>query len=58
MIRMILTFGVLFACFFFGINAVRHMSGKDQLELAKLIAYSTMCSALTVMVLIGFVILF
>jgi len=55
---MILTFVVLFGCFFFGINAVRHMSGKDQLELAKLIAYSTMCSVLTVMVLIGFVILF
>lgn len=56
--RAIVTFMVLFAAFYFGINGWRALTGKDQWELAKAMTYSIMCSALTIVVLTIFVILF
>lgn len=56
--RAILTFLVLFAVFYFGINGWRHMTGKDQWQLVKTVIYSILCTALTIAVLITFVVLF
>jgi len=58
MSRMILTFLVLFFAFYFGIGAIRSLSGKEKWVLTKLISYSIMCAVLTIVVLVGFVVLF
>lgn len=58
MIRMILAFAVVFAIFFFGISFVWHASGRAKLEMAKLIAYSTVCSVLALVTLVTIVVLF
>jgi hypothetical protein len=58
MIRMILIFGILFSCFFFGIPAFRALTGKEKWELTKTVLYSTMCSLLAIVVMTLIVITF
>lgn len=58
MIRVVLAFLIVFGLFFFGIKAVRALSGKEKWELTKLLSYSLVCATLTLAVLIGIVILF
>ena len=58
MIRVVLAFAVIFGLFFFGIRAVRDMSGKERWEITKLLTYSTVCAILTLVFLIALVVLF
>lgn len=58
MIKVVLMFLVVFGVFFFGIKTARTMSGKQALEVAKLVLYSVACAVLTTAALIGFVVLF
>jgi hypothetical protein len=58
MIQIVLSFVVVFGLFFFGIRAVRNMTGKEQLDLAKLLTYSVLCAILTLGFLITIVVLF
>lgn len=58
MIRIILAFLFVFGLFYFGIDAFRHMTGREKWDLTKLIGYSLACAALTVIVLALFVITF
>lgn len=58
MIRMWLTFFIVFGAFFFGIEAFRAMKGKEKWQLTKTLTYSLVCAILTLIVLIGMVILF
>ena len=58
MSRVILAFIVIFGLFFFGIKAIRDMTGKEMWSLTKLLTYSLFCAILTVVVLISIVILF
>jgi hypothetical protein len=58
MIQIVLSFVVVFGLFFFGIHAVRNMTGKEQLDLAKLLTYSVLCAILTLGFLITIVVLF
>lgn len=58
MIRIILAFLVVFGAFYFGIDTVRNMTGKEQWSLTKTVLYSIMCAVLTIMALSIFVITF
>jgi hypothetical protein len=58
MIKLYLAFIFLFGVFFFGITAFRKLSGKEQLALTKLIAYSIICSVLAIAGMMTIVILF
>ena len=58
MIRVIFAFVIVFVLFFFGILAVRDMTGKERWELAKLLTYSAICAILTLGFLITLVVLF
>lgn len=58
MMKMISTFAIVFAIFFFGIQAFRSLSGKEKWHISKLLAYSMTCAILSVIALIGFVIAF
>jgi hypothetical protein len=58
MIQIVLSFVVVFGLFFFGIRAVRNMTGAEQLDLAKLLTYSVLCAILTLGFLITIVVLF
>jgi hypothetical protein len=58
MIKIILAFLVVFGLFFFGINTVRTMTGKEKWALTKIISYSIICAVLTVSALIVFVLTF
>ena len=58
MIRAVLGFVLLTAIFFFGIQALRQLSGKEQLQLLKLISYSILCSVMSAVVLTAIVVLF
>lgn len=58
MIRAIACFLLLFMGFFYGIMAIRHMTGKEQFELLKLLSYSILCSVLSAIVLTAIVVLF
>jgi hypothetical protein len=58
MIQIVLSFVVVFGLFFFGIRAVRDMTGKEQWDLAKLLTYSVLCAILTLGFLITIVVLF
>jgi hypothetical protein len=58
MFKIILTFLFVFGLVFFGIKAVRNMTGQDQLALTKLLMYSIMCALVTVVSLIVIVVLF
>jgi hypothetical protein len=58
MIKIILAFLFVFVIFFFGINTVRVMSGKEKWALTKLVAFSIICAMLTLTALVGLVVLF
>jgi hypothetical protein len=58
MIKIILSFLFVFALFFFGIFALREMSGKERWALTKLGIYSTICAVLTTVALTFFVLIF
>ena len=55
MIKMITMWLILSAAIAFGIMAFRQMSGKEQWQLTKLLAYATMCS-LTAVVFLGIIV--
>ena len=56
--RMILVWLILSVAISAGIAAWRSMSGKEQWQLTKIVAYATMCSLVAVVLLGFFVILF
>ncbi len=58
MIRLLLAFLIAFGIFYFGIKGFRELTGKDKWALTKLLAYSTMCAVLAIVLLIAMVILF
>ena len=58
MIRAILAFAVIFGLFFYGIRAVRDMTGRERWDLTKLLTYSAVCAILTLVVLITLVVVF
>lgn len=58
MIRVILAFAGLFAMFFVGFQILSSLSGKEKWELTKLLAYSILCSLLTIAAMVGLVITF
>jgi hypothetical protein len=58
MIRVIFAFLIIFGLFFFGIKAVRDMTGKDLWSMTKLLTYSLICAMLTLVFLITLVVLF
>ena len=58
MSRVILAFIVIFSLFFFGIKAIRDMTGKELWSLTKLLTYSAVCAILTLVFLITLVVLF
>ena len=49
--RIILAFLFVFGLFYFGIDAYRHMTGQEKMDLTKLVCYSLMCAILTVITL-------
>lgn len=55
MIRIVLFFAAIFAGFYFGIPAFRDLNGKEKLKVVKLVAYSALCTVLTVIVMTLFV---
>ena len=55
MIRIILAFITIFICYYWGIQVFRTLTGKEKLELTRIIAYSIMCAVLTVASLAVFV---
>jgi hypothetical protein len=58
MIKLLISFIVVFGLFFFGIRAVRGMTGKQQLDFTKLAGYSIICAVLTISALVAIVVLF
>ena len=58
MIRVILAFLFVFGMFYFGIDAYRHLTGREKWALTKLVAYSLVCAVLTVITLAVIVITF
>jgi hypothetical protein len=58
MFRVILAFIVIFGLFFFGIKAVRDMTGKELWSMTKLLTYSVVCAILTLATLISIVVIF
>ncbi len=58
MIKMFSMWLILSAAIGFGIMAFRQLSGKEQWQLTKLLAYATMCSLVAVVLLGIFVVVF
>ena len=58
MVKILLAFVVIFVLFFLGIKVIRNMTGRSAIALTKIVAYSIICSLLTITVLVGIVILF
>jgi hypothetical protein len=58
MLRIILAFIVVFGLFFFGIKAIREMTGKELWSMTKLLTYSIICAILTLATLILIVVTF
>ena len=58
MFKVILAFIVIFGLFFFGIKAIRDMTGKELWSATKLLTYSAVCAILTLVFLITLVVLF
>jgi len=58
MIKIILAFLFVFFVFYFGIQGVRSMTGRDQLALTKLLVYSILCASMAIVLLITIVVLF
>jgi hypothetical protein len=58
MARMILMWLLLSGAIGFGITAFRQLSGKEQWQLTKTIAYATMCGLVAVVLLAFLVLIF
>ena len=58
MSKVIFAFVLLFAVFYTGITLARKMTGKEALTLTKYLAYSIICTVLTIAVLISIVVIF
>jgi hypothetical protein len=58
MIKIFIMFAIVFAICYFGIDAYRKLTGKKKLALKKVVAYSILCSVMSVSVLAAIVILF
>ena len=58
MIKIVTMWLILSAAIGCGIIAVRQMSGKEQWQLTKIVAYATMCSLVAVVLLGIMVVLF
>jgi len=58
MLRIWLGFAIIFAAFYFGIPAFRHMTGKEKWDLTKTILFSILCSVLAFITMLLFVFLF
>jgi hypothetical protein len=58
MIRLYIVFFVLFAVSYFGIPAVRKLTGKAKWDLTKTLVYSIICALLTVVAMMAIVVLF
>jgi hypothetical protein len=58
MTKIVLAFLFVFGIFFFGINVVRSLTGKEKWALTKIVAYSIICAVLTTIALVGFYIIF
>jgi hypothetical protein len=58
MIKMILIFLFLFAVFFFGLKYIKQVDISEKKKLLKIAGYSILCSVLTAMSLIVFVLIF
>jgi hypothetical protein len=58
MIKALQAFAILFAIFFFGIQAFRALSGKEKWEIAKLLTYSILCAVAAIIVLSVIVVVF
>jgi hypothetical protein len=58
MSKVILAFVVVFGLFFFGINTIREMTGKELWSMTKLLTYSAICAILTLATLISIVVIF
>jgi len=58
MIRLWAVFGILFAVFYFGIPALRKLTGKEKWDLTKTVIYSILCASLAIAAMILIVILF
>lgn len=48
----------IFVIFFFGIDIFRKMTGKEKIDLTKLVGYSISCSLLTILTVATIVLLF
>jgi hypothetical protein len=58
MIRIILAFVILAVLIGFGITAFRQMNGKERWDLTKTVAFSLVCSILSISILVTLVVLF
>lgn len=58
MIKIILTFFVFYTVFHVGIQTIRSLTDSEKWSLTKTVAYSMLCSALTIATLTTIVILF
>jgi hypothetical protein len=58
MLKIILSFIVVFGLFFFGIKAIREMTGKEIWSMTKLLTYSLFCAILMLATLISIVVIF
>jgi hypothetical protein len=56
--KMILAFLAIFAAVFFGIQGFIAASGREKLQLAKVLGYSLVCSTLAILIATTIVILF
>ena len=56
--KVILAFVVVFVLFFFGINTIREMTGKELWSMTKLLTYSAICAIFTLATLISIVVIF
>jgi hypothetical protein len=58
MAKMIVVFLTLFAAFFFGLSRLKNLKRRQRFRLLKLVAYSSACSLLTIVVLAAIVYFF
>lgn len=58
MIKIIVSFLFLYVAFFLGILGFRQLTGKQKMELVKMLTYSALCATITIAVLTVFVMLF
>lgn len=58
MSKMILVFLAIFAAVFAGIQAFVAASGREKLQLAKVLGYSLSCATLAIAIAVGVVVLF